>query len=283
VALKGDLPIGVAPESAEVWTNPELFHVGAQTGAPPDAFAVHGQNWQFPTYDWDRMAGDGYQWWQARFRALARYVDAYRIDHVLGFFRIWEIPGSADDGLLGYFRPSLPLDASEVYAALGDVDLDELVRPRIDPANLAARFGGHAAAVRAEFFEEHDGLLGLVSGAATQRRILEAFAQGALDGLSEAERHAICRALLDAAAEVLLIEIDGGYQPRISWNTTEPYRRLTADQQTRFDALAIDFFHHRHTGQWERQGRTTLPPSWRRPTSSPAGRISAWCPTWSRG
>lgn len=259
VALKGDLPIGVAPESAEVWAMPDLFHVGAQTGAPPDAFAVRGQNWQFPTYDWDRMAADGYGWWQSRFRALARYVDVYRIDHVLGFFRIWEIPPSADDGLLGHFRPSLPLNEDEVRAALDDVDLGRLMRPLIDPADLEARFGAHAALVRSEFLEEVDGLLGLVSGAATQRRIMEAFDRGALAALPREDRSAVRRALLDAAAEVLLVDVDGGYQPRISWEATEPYHRLTTDQQVRFDALAIDFFHHRHTVQWEQQGRITLP------------------------
>jgi 4-alpha-glucanotransferase len=259
VALKGDLPIGVAPESAEVWTMPKLFHVGAQTGAPPDAFAVRGQNWEFPTYDWDRMAADGYRWWRARFAALARYVDVYRIDHVLGFFRIWEVPHSADDGLLGYFRPSLPLSEGEVRAALGDVDLGRLVRPLIDPAGLEARFAAHAGLVRAEFFEETDGLLGLGSDAATQRRIMEAFDRGALAALPQEDRDVVRRALLDVAAEVLLVAVDGGYQPRISWEATEHYHRLTADQQVRFDALAIDFFHHRHTAQWEQQGRTTLP------------------------
>ena len=119
LALKGDLPIGVAPVSAEVWAHPQLFHLGTQAGAPPDAFAVRGQNWGFPTYDWEAMSGDGFSWWRARFRAMAAYADAYRIDHVLGFFRIWEIPSDAVDGLLGRFRPCLPLSVAEVTTALG--------------------------------------------------------------------------------------------------------------------------------------------------------------------
>ena len=259
VALKGDLPIGVAPESVEVWTKPDLFHVGAQTGAPPDAFAVRGQNWQFPTYNWNRMAEDGYQWWQARFRALAAYVDVYRIDHVLGFFRIWEIPPSADDGLLGYFRPSLPLTADEVRAALGEVDVARLVRPMIDEAGLESRFGGFAATVRSRFFLMRDGLLELKPTVATQRAIMHAFSDGVLDVLPEEDLAGVRRALLDVAAEVLLVEVGGGYQPRISWESTEHYRRLSPDQRARFDAMAIDFFHHRHSEQWEHQGRITLP------------------------
>ncbi len=259
VALKGDLPIGVAPESVEVWQHPELFHIDAQTGAPPDAFAVHGQNWQFPTYDWDTMAADGFQWWRDRFTALARYVDAYRIDHVLGFFRIWEIPQSADDGLLGHFRPSLPLSADEVRAALGDVDLDVLLRPFITVAGLE-RFGEHAERVRTGFFMERNGGFVLMPGVATQRRILRAFDHGILDDLDEAERAAIARGLLDIAADVLLLEVADGYQPRISWQDTTHYTGLAPHQQTAFDAMAIDFFHHRHSELWEIHGRETLPP-----------------------
>jgi 4-alpha-glucanotransferase len=126
VALKGDLPIGVSPTSVEVWTRPELFHVGAQTGAPPDAFAEQGQNWGFPTYDWEAMAADGHAWWRRRFAAMARTFDAYRIDHVLGFFRIWEIPEGETDGRLGRFRPCLPLSDDEIGGWLGPIDLSPL-------------------------------------------------------------------------------------------------------------------------------------------------------------
>ena len=88
VAIKGDLPIVVSPTSVETWVRPDLFRLGAQTGAPPDAFAERGQNWLFPTYVWEAMEADGYRWWRTRFEAMARSVDVYRIDHVLGFFRI---------------------------------------------------------------------------------------------------------------------------------------------------------------------------------------------------
>ena len=108
VVLKGDIPIGVSPSSADVWQYPHLFHLDGQAGAPPDAFAATGQNWGFPTYDWEAMARDGYGWWQARLRKMGEYFDIYRIDHILGFFRIWEIPADALHGLLGRFRPALP-------------------------------------------------------------------------------------------------------------------------------------------------------------------------------
>ena len=112
--LKGDIPIGVNPEGVDVRSHPELFNLDVQVGAPPDDFAVEGQNWGFPSYNWDAMANDGYAWWRRRLQVMARYFDAFRIDHILGFFRIWEIPKSAKSGLLGHFSPALPLSVEEI-------------------------------------------------------------------------------------------------------------------------------------------------------------------------
>ena len=114
VALKGDLPIGVSRTSADAWQHPELFHMDSQAGAPPDAFAEDGQNWGFPTYNWEEMAKDGYAWWKARMGKMAQYFDAFRIDHILGFFRIWEIPVPHKSGLLGHFSPALPYSGDEL-------------------------------------------------------------------------------------------------------------------------------------------------------------------------
>lgn len=253
VALKGDLPIGVSPQSVEVWTQPELFHVRAQTGAPPDAFAVLGQNWKFPTYNWPRMADDGYRWWKSRFQALAEYVDVYRIDHVLGFFRIWEVPSHSDDGVLGRFRPSLPLSSDDIRAALGDVDIEDLLVPLADMELLGEKFGDEAQRVRDRYFGGTDDTLRLVPSMATQRQILDHF------GLRDAgDADPLVRGLLDVATEVLLIEVDNGYQPRIEWQATRHYHRLAHDVRVRFDSLAIDFFHHRHSELWAEQGSATI-------------------------
>ena len=112
--LKGDIPIGVNPSGVDVKSHPYLFNLDVQVGAPPDDFAAEGQNWGFPSYNWEAMAKDGYAWWQRRLQVMARYFDAYRIDHILGFFRIWEIPKSAKSGLLGHFSPALPLSIEEI-------------------------------------------------------------------------------------------------------------------------------------------------------------------------
>ena len=115
VSLKGDLPIGVSADSAEAYWHPELFNLDSSTGAPPDYFSTDGQNWGFPTYNWEEMAKDDFAWWKARLRKMSRYFDAFRIDHILGFFRIWEIPVEYTSGMMGHFNPALPYSADELY------------------------------------------------------------------------------------------------------------------------------------------------------------------------
>jgi len=114
VAFKGDLPIGISRTSVDAWCHPDLFNMDSQCGAPPDAFAVDGQNWGFPTYNWDKMAEDHYAWWKKRLGKMAEYFDAFRIDHILGFFRIWEIPVPEKSGLMGHFSPALPFPEQEI-------------------------------------------------------------------------------------------------------------------------------------------------------------------------
>ena len=116
VILKGDIPIGISRDGVEAWVEPKYFNLNGQAGAPPDAFSSDGQNWGFPTYNWDEMLKDGCSWWVRRFRKMAQYFDAYRIDHVLGFFRIWEIPVPEKSGLMGQFSPALGLSKEEIAA-----------------------------------------------------------------------------------------------------------------------------------------------------------------------
>ena len=116
VILKGDIPIGISRDGVEAWVEPKYFNLNGQAGAPPDPFSADGQNWGFPTYNWDEILKDGCRWWVRRFRKMAQYFDAYRIDHVLGFFRIWEIPVPEKSGLMGQFSPALGLSREEIEA-----------------------------------------------------------------------------------------------------------------------------------------------------------------------
>jgi len=114
VILKGDIPIGISRDGVEAWVEPKYFNLNGQAGAPPDPFSADGQNWGFPTYNWDAMLADGCSWWVRRFRKMAEFFDAYRIDHVLGFFRIWEIPMPEKSGLMGQFSPALGMTREEI-------------------------------------------------------------------------------------------------------------------------------------------------------------------------
>ena len=138
VMLKGDIPIGVARHGCDVWQEPRYFNLNGQAGAPPDDFAEDGQNWGFPTYNWDEMLKDGCQWWERRFRNMARYFDAYRIDHVLGFFRIWEIPTPVKSGLLGQFSPALALSSDEIQSyGISHETLTKTVCPIIKSSDVS--------------------------------------------------------------------------------------------------------------------------------------------------
>ena len=149
MVLKGDLPIGISRTSADAWQFPKLFNMDSQAGAPPDAFSADGQNWGFPTYNWEEMAKDGYAWWKARLRKMSEYFDAFRIDHILGFFRIWQIPVPEKSGLAGYFSPALPYSADELrswgYGNRMDRFIEDPHRPgwyhpRIDAKDLGGLY-----------------------------------------------------------------------------------------------------------------------------------------------
>ena len=116
VALKGDIPILMNEDSVDVWADREIFITELRAGAPPDMFSHLGQNWDFPIYNWQRLAERDYDWWRARLREAAQYYHAYRIDHVLGFFRIWAIPRNNFSGIPGFFWPQRGFNREELHA-----------------------------------------------------------------------------------------------------------------------------------------------------------------------
>jgi 4-alpha-glucanotransferase len=153
LALKGDIPIGIYRHSCDAWVAPELYNMALQAGAPPDDFAVNGQNWGFPTYNWDRMKAGDFAWWRQRFQQMSLYFDAFRIDHILGFFRIWSIPLHAVEGILGYFVPALPVTEQELREAGIGFDYERLCKPYITDTILWERFGDDAVAVLDHFLD----------------------------------------------------------------------------------------------------------------------------------
>lgn len=91
VLLKGDIPILISKESADVWHHPSVFDTSYSAGAPPDMYNAMGQDWGFPLYNWEALDKNGYDWWVQRLHMASKYFDLYRIDHIVGFYRIWAI------------------------------------------------------------------------------------------------------------------------------------------------------------------------------------------------
>ncbi len=262
IAFKGDIPIGISRNSVDAWTSPELFNLDCSAGAPPDDFSVLGQNWGFPTYNWEVMARDGFAWWKARFRKIAEYFDAYRIDHVLGFFRIWQIPLNALHGLLGVFNPALPMPPEEMLHSYDfHFNPDWMTRPYIAEWMLRDFFGDLTDQVRAEYLEPIGGdLYRLRSDFSTQRRIADHFAAKNPD---DERSQRICNGLIGLIDQVLFIEDPyeaGKYHPRIAAQTTYSYRALNDYERWCFDRLYNDFFYHRHNDFWRDKAMWKLPP-----------------------
>lgn len=261
VAFKGDIPIGISRDSADAWIDPRLFNMDCQAGAPPDDFSVLGQNWGFPTYNWEEMSKDGFAWWKSRFRKMSEYFDAYRIDHVLGFFRIWQIPMNALHGLLGIFNPALPFTPDELrnnYDFWLDVDLQ--TTPFIMDYFLYDFFGEYTDEAKRRFLINVGyGRYKLRDEFDTQRKIADYFAQ---EEKSE-KNDKLSNALMGLVDEVLFIEDPyekGKYHPSISAQYTYIYRSLTDYERWCFNRLYNDFYYHRHNDFWYGKAMWKLPP-----------------------
>jgi len=250
LVLKGDLAIGVYRHGADAWQSPELYHMNLQAGAPPDAFSAKGQNWGFPTYNWPGMAADGFTWWKQRFAQMANYFDAFRIDHILGFFRIWSNPAHAVEGILGYFDPALPLEPGEFPGHGIHVSRERMLRPFINDAVLEEVFGDRSEAVRRDFLlPAGTGAYSLKPEFATQRLVAEYFARRNMPGAGSgqdandaATDEGIKIGLFDLISNVILLEVDGQLHFRFGMEDTWSYKMLPADQQGKLHELYVDFF-----------------------------------------
>lgn len=259
VVLKGDIPIGISPRSADAWSTPKYFHLDSQAGAPPDDFSVLGQNWFLPTYNWDEMHRDGYTWWKSRFSKMAEYFDAYRIDHILGFFRIWEIPCDAIHGLLGHFNPALPFTPEELASRGFNFDKNLYTYPYIREYMLGDIFGQYTDDARNEYLSPlGGGCYGMRPEVNTQRKVYDLFA-----GREDERSIAIRDGLMRLHDEVLFVEDpvkQGHYHPRISAWQSYIYQSMPEYQRHAFDALYNDFYYYRHNDFWYHEAMKKLPP-----------------------
>lgn len=256
VVLKGDIPIGISPNSVEAWTMPSLFNLNTQAGAPPDDFSATGQNWGFPTYNWGQMAKDNYLWWRRRLTHMAQYFDLYRLDHVLGFFRIWEIPTDSVQGLLGHFSPAKPLSKEEI-AEFGFEFKDEYLFPHITEELLQKVFGDLTQRAKTDYLvESGKGTYSLRPAYDTQRKVAQA-----LD-TDNPTHNRLREGLYRLIANVLFIRDTKDphlYHPRISALKDEYFASLPQAQQQTFTRLYNDFYFHRHNDFWKEQALKKLP------------------------
>lgn len=258
VVLKGDIPIGVSRYGCDVWMEPKYFNLNGQAGAPPDAFSVNGQNWGFPTYNWTEMLKDGCQWWVRRFQNMAKYFDAYRIDHVLGFFRIWQIPINAVHGLLGHFQPALGMSREEIEGYGLRFDERQFCDPFIADWIIDRMFGERAAEVKDKYLvHQHDDIWAMKPEYDTQRKVRETFA----DATDERELN-LRDGLYALISNVLFVRDSNDknkFHPRISAQFDFTYEALYDHDKAAFNRLYNDYYYRRNNHFWYSEAMKKLP------------------------
>ena len=270
VILKGDIPIGVNRYGCDVWMEPKYFNLNSQAGAPPDDFSVNGQNWGFPTYNWDEMLKDDCIWWVRRFQNMSKFFDAYRIDHVLGFFRIWDIPIDSVHGLLGQFSPSLAMSREEIEAYGLRFQEEHFTRPFITDWILDRIFHERAEEVRRRYLvHAHDDVYNLKPEYDTQRKIeavFEAEHQAMVANKADKEAlqaHDNLRDGLYALVSNVLFIRDrkdaNKFHPRISAQLDFTYEALYDCDKAVFNRLYNDYYYHRNNQFWYREAMKKLP------------------------
>lgn len=260
VVLKGDIPIGISRNSCDAWQAPELYNMEWQAGAPPDDFAVAGQNWGFPTYNWKKMQEDGFAWWKQRFTQMSEYFDAFRIDHILGFFRIWSIPAHAVQGIMGRFVPCLPVHINEFGEKGIWFDYQRYCRPYITDSVLNELAGEDAAYLKEQFLVPNTfGGYDLLPELETQKQVEAWFDGGEQDEQQEKRK----QWLYELIANVILFEEPGTqgeeYHFRISMERTSTFRYLDQTLREKLKALYIDYFFRRQDDFWFREAMHKLP------------------------
>ncbi len=256
VILKGDIPIGIYRYSCDAWVNPSLYNMNEQAGAPPDDFAATGQNWGFPTYNWNKMKEDDFKWWRTRFDQLSNYFDVFRIDHILGFFRIWSIPIDSLEGVMGRFDPAIPVHRSEFDQRNISFDHNRYCNPYIDDEIIEELFGEDAGTVMIDFLEPvEDGLYRLKSSVKNQRDALKYLSENGLLKFKDG--------LFQLISNVILFDVPGSnerqFHFRIGINKTSSYQKLDEETKTKLLDLYYDYYYHRQDYFWKKQAMQKLP------------------------
>lgn len=257
VVLKGDIPIGVNRNSADTWAHPELFHMNMQAGAPPDMFSVKGQNWELPTYNWEMIERTGFDWWKKRFAQMSNYFDTFRIDHILGFFRIWQIPTNQIEGIMGHLNPSVPIHINEFAQKGLWFDFNRYCKPHITDSILYDFFGEETNWVKINCLQIEDGwIYRLKESYQTQLSVENLYNEGLIS-----ER--VKWGLFDIISNILFFEVEGSngmqFYPRFGMESLRSYQDLDNYTKDRLRELYVDYFFKRQDANWYHSGMEKLP------------------------
>ena len=262
IILEGDLPILMNNDSCDVWAHPEIFIQELSAGAPPDMYSPEGQNWGFPVYNWAVQEQDNYAWWKRRLAAAGKYYKAYRIDHVLGFFRIWSSSSRDYSSALGRYIPFIPI----TNADLNKLDFDKsrirwISQPHIPTGELwdACRAGANNSdeAAIAEMVKE-------VCSKALDRIgdeelwLFKSAIKGEKD-ISDLGLHSsICPYLFKAWHNRILLEYEPEeYSPVWYYRNSRAYHSLSNDEKTEIEDL-VQKHMIKSEKIWEAQGKKLL-------------------------
>ena len=259
VVLKGDLPIGIYRYSCDAWMAPELYNMDQQAGAPPDDFAVKGQNWGFPTYNWSKMKATDFAWWRQRFEQMSIYFDVFRIDHILGFFRIWSIPLDAVEGILGHFVPAIPISLTELNQQEIAFEYHRYCTPYITEKILKDIFGEQAGFVKENCLNNAVGTFQLKPEMNTQQKVQQYFARLPKSDAAKL----IQKGLFDLISNIIFIEEPGAqlqqFHFRIDMEKTISFQELDDATQQKLKVLYIDYFFKRQDNFWRKEALNKLP------------------------
>lgn len=257
VVFKGDIPIGVNKNSVDTWANADLFNLDKQAGAPPDMFAVKGQNWELPTYNWNEIRKTDFTWWKKRLAQMSIYFDAFRVDHILGFFRIWQIPNEQDEGIMGHLYPSVPVHINEFSEKGIWFNHNRFCKPYITDSILKELFGDEASWVKTNCLTIEDGwILRLKKEYQSQKKVAQML-------LDREITEKVKSGLYDLISNVLFFEVEGSngtqFYPRFGMQSLRTFRELDDDTKRKIEEIYVDYFFRRQDAAWYKSGMDKLP------------------------
>lgn len=261
IILKGDIPIGISRNGTDAWQHPDLFNMNLQAGAPPDDFANSGQNWGFPTYNWEAMQQNGFEWWRNRFDQMSNYFDSFRIDHILGFFRMWSIPYESLEGIMGHFEPAIPIYLKEFYERNIWFDYTRYCLPFINHQLLTGIFGDQTVYVKNQFLDyKGNDHYEFKEAFNSQRKIAELFEQWE----QNAHNNWLKYQLIKLLGNVILFEVKGSngqeFHFRFDMDKTASYQWLDEHSKYQLKELYINYYFNRQDDFWLHLAMQKLPP-----------------------